>query len=92
MKIDFESHRIILENQIIYLTAIQNDILKLLHTNKGKIVKYETIAQKIYGIQCDLTLKVLIRKQISLLNKKIGEYIKIRNIKKVGYIIEEELI
>lgn len=91
MKIDFEEHRIILENQTIYLTVSENIILKLLYENKNKVVKYTEIINKIYGMNIDEGFKNVIRKQISLLNKKIGKYIKIKNVRGVGYIIEEDL-
>lgn len=91
MKIDFEEHRIILENQTIYLTVSENIILKLLYENKNKVIKYEEITNKIYGMNIDEGFKNVIRKQISLLNKKIGKYIKIKNVRGVGYIIEEDL-
>lgn len=92
MKIDFEKHRLSTDNETIYLTNIQNEILKLFYNSNNKALKYETLAKEIYGIECDSDLRKLIRKQISLLNKKVNKYIKIRNIKDVGYIIEEELI
>lgn len=92
MKIDFETHRFLTENETIYLTNIQNRILKLFYNSEDKVLKYETLAKEIYGIKCDSDLKKLIRKQISLLNKKVNKYIKIKNIKDVGYIIEEELV
>lgn len=92
MKIDFETHRLLIEDKTIYLTNIQNEILRLFYNSKDKVLKYETLAKEIYGIKCDSDLKKLIRKQISLLNKKVHKYIKIRNIKDVGYIIEEESI
>ena len=92
MKIDFETHRLLTENETIYLTNIQNRILKLFYNSEDKVLKYEILVKEIYGIECDSDLKKLIRKQVSLLNKKVNKYIKIRNIKDVGYIIEEELI
>ena len=92
MKIDFETHRLLTENETIYLTNIQNRILKLFYNNEDKVLKYEILAKEIYGIECDSDLKKLIRKQVSLLNKKVNKYIKIKNIKDVGYIIEEESV
>lgn len=90
MKIDFESHRIILENKIIYLTIFENTILKLLYENRNKVVKYEKIISEIYKTNIDEGLKNATRKNISILNKKIDKYIKIKNVRGVGYIIEEE--
>lgn len=91
MRIDIEGHRIILENDIIYLTTMQNDILKLLYRNKNKVVKYDVIAIEIYKSKDDKYIRNNIRKQVSLLNEKIGEYIRVKNVREVGYIMEEDL-
>lgn len=90
MKIDFEGHRIILENKTIYLTTTENIIFKLLYENKNKVLKYEEIMLKTYKMNIDESLKKALTKNISILNKKIGKYIKIKNIREVGYIIEED--
>lgn len=92
MTIDFEQYRILLnDNKTIYLTKTEKTILELLFNNKKKIVKYEEIIPKIYETNVDEGLKNALRKNISLLNKKINKYIKIKNIRNVGYIIEEDL-
>lgn len=91
MKLEFDECRILLDNKSIYLTNIENIILKLLFNNKGKVVKYEEIALKIYNLNIDAGLKSTIRKHISLLRKKIGKNIEIKTIREVGYIIEEDL-
>lgn len=91
MKIDFERHIVLLDDKKIYLTEIQNSILKLFYSNINQLITYEDIAEKVYQLQCDTSLKVLIRQHISLLRKKLSKNIKIKTIRNVGYIIEEEL-
>lgn len=91
MTIDFEGHRILLNNKTIYLTHIEKSILEILYENIGKVVKYDKLIKKIYNIQEDESLKNALRKNISILRRKIGNYINIHTIKNVGYIIEEEL-
>lgn len=91
MKIDFEGHRIILENKTIHLTTTENIIFKLLYENKNKVVKYEEIIMNTYKMNIDESLKRALTKNISILNKKIGKYIRIKNVREVGYIIEEDL-
>lgn len=91
MTIDFEGRKILVDEEVIYLTVIQNDILILLYKHKNNVVKYEEIIRKIYDLDTDDGLKTTIRKHISLLNKKIGKYITIKNVRNEGYIIEEEL-
>lgn len=91
MRIDFEGHRILLNKETLYLTQMENNILKILYKRKGKVVKYDEISKKIYKVNVDEYLKDNIKKHISLLNKKISKYIKIKNIRNIGYIIEEDL-
>lgn len=89
MNIDFKGHRIIIGNEILHLTETESDILELLYKNKNRVVKYDEIITKIYKTESDKGLQDATKKHISSLKRKIGEYIKIRNITKVGYIIEE---
>lgn len=91
MKIDFEGHRVLLDNETIYLTKKQNAILELLYSSTNQLITYEDIAEKVYRTECNIFLKNLIRKHISLLRKKIGKNIEIKTIREVGYIIEEDL-
>ena len=91
MKIDFEGHRILLDNETIYLTKKQNAILELLYSSTNQLITYKDIAEKVYQTDYDIFLKNLIRKHISLLRKKIGKNIEIKTIREVGYIIEEDL-
>lgn len=91
MTIDFEGHRILIDKEIVYLITIQSNILNLLYKKKNNVVTYEEIISKIYNTDTDDGLKNTIRKHISLLNKKIGKYITIKNIRDVGYVIEEDL-
>ena len=91
MKIDFEGHRILLDNETIYLTKKQNAILELLYSSTNQLITYKDISEKVYQTDYDIFLKNLIRKHISLLRKKIGKNIEIKTIREVGYIIEEDL-
>lgn len=89
--IDFKGHRVLLEDKTIYLTPIENDMLEILYNNKGKVTTYQDIADKIYQIECNESLKGLIRKNMAMLRKKTREHINIRTVYGAGYIIEEEL-
>lgn len=91
MTIDFNGHRILTDKETIYLTKIQNIILKLLYNNKNNVVKREEIIKEIYNLPVDNELKSVIRKHISLLNKKIGKYITIKSIRDAGYILEVKI-
>ncbi len=90
MIIDFGGCRILTNNEIIYLTPIQSKILNLLYDNRDKVIKQEEIIKEVYGLKADDGLKNTVRKHISLLNKKIGKYMKIKNIRGAGYILEEK--
>ena len=92
MKIDFKGHRVIVQDKTIWLTKKENSLLELLYSQKGNTVTYEEITETIYQSEPDDFLLTVIRKHISFLREKIEKYITIRNIKGVGYIIENEAI
>ncbi len=92
MKVDFNKCRVFDGKNYIYLSTTENSILKLLYDNKDKILTYEEIAKSIYPGIYDDQMKITIRKHISNLKKKIGKYIKIRNVRPTGYIIEEDIL
>lgn len=83
--------RVIINDKIIYLSITENKILNLLFNNKGKIITYDELAEEIYYNKCDKYYKKAIRKHMALLRKKVGQYIKIKTVREVGYIVEEEL-
>lgn len=91
MKIDFEEHRLTIKDKNVWLTSIQNKLLKALYDNKGKVVMYKDIIKQVYDIESDDKLKALIVRHMTLLRKKVGQYIKIKTVREVGYIIEEDL-
>lgn len=91
MIIDFKEHRIITQNETIWLTNIQNQLLEILYSDQGKVVTYKDMIDKIYQTECDEMLKSLVRRHITLLRKKVGQHIKIKNVREIGYIIEEDL-
>lgn len=91
MKVDFKERKIIIQNETIWLTNIQNQLLEILYDRKGKVVTYETIIDVIYKTGCDESIKSLIRRHIASLRKKVGKYIKIKNVREIGYIMEEDL-
>lgn len=90
MTIDFEGHRILTKDKIIYLTKTENDILEVLYKNKNKVSTYQDIVDKIYQTECDDLLKKIIRKYMVSIRNKVRECIRIRTVRGVGYIIEEE--
>ena len=90
MKLDFENHRIILDKEYIYLTKTENMILKILYDRKNQVVNYDEITRILYNTKSDNSSKIVIKKHISSLKKKTGNHIRIRNISKLGYIIEIE--
>lgn len=90
MRIDYEGHRILLEDdRVIYLTLTEIRVLELIYKNKGNVTKYEDIAKKIYETELDVCIKNTIAITISRLKKKISKYIEIKNIRQAGYIIEK---
>lgn len=88
MEINFNEHRIIVGDKTIWLTKIENTILELLYINKENVVSYQDIAKAIYQLELDEMLKRLISKHISVLRKKVNQYIEIKNVRDVGYVME----
>ena len=78
MKIDLKRREVLTRDGIIFLTKIQNQILKVLLKNNGQTVKTEEIIRNVYQIKPDKSSMSTLRKHISLLNKKISNYIKIK--------------
>ncbi|AOR23206.1 winged helix-turn-helix domain-containing protein [Clostridium taeniosporum] len=87
-KIDFERHEVFINDKKIELTLKEFDLLKILIKNRGKILKRETLLDKIWGYEYigeTRTVDVHIR----YLRKKIEEDDKnpkfIETIRGVGY-------
>lgn len=91
MKVDFNKCRVFDGENFIYLSATENSILKLLCDNKDKVLTYEEIAKGVYPGIYDAQMKITIRKHVSNLKKKVGKNIKIRTIRPIGYIVEEDI-
>lgn len=91
MKIDLKKREVLTRDGTIFLTKIQNQILKVLLKNNNQIVKTEEIIRNVYQIKPDESSVLTLRKHISLLNKKISNYIKIKNIPNVGYCINNNI-
>lgn len=88
LKIDFERHEVSVNNEKIDLTLKEFELLQILIKNKGKILKRETLLDKIWGYEYigeTRTVDVHIR----YLRKKIEEDDKnpkfIETIRGVGY-------
>lgn len=91
MKIDLKRREVLTRDGTIFLTKIQSQILKVLLKNNNQIVKTEEIIRNVYQIRPDESSILTLRKHISLLNKKISNYIKIKNIPNVGYCINNNI-
>lgn len=88
LKVDFERHEVYINNEKIDLTLKEFELLQILIKNKGKILKRETLLDKIWGYEYigeTRTVDVHIR----YLRKKIEEDDKnpkyIETIRGVGY-------
>lgn len=88
LKVDFERHEVYVNNEKIDLTLKEFELLQILIKNKGKILKRETLLDKIWGYEYigeTRTVDVHIR----YLRKKIEEDDKnpkyIETIRGVGY-------
>ena len=87
---DFDSHRVMVNNAEINLTALERRLLQCLMENAGKIVTRERLLDEIYAasgsIVNDNTLSVYLKR---LRSKLVGTD-QIRTIKNVGYRLETD--
>lgn len=84
---DDENYRYIGNGKIIDLSVYENEILKDLIANKGKVVKYETILLKIYKVNDIKILYNTVTTIISRLRKKLKGEVEIKTKRKVGLYI-----
>lgn len=88
LKIDFERHEVIVDSEKIDMTLKEFELLEILIKNKGKILKRDTILDKVWGYEyigetrtVDVHIRYL-RKKIEL-DDKNPKYIE--TIRGVGY-------
>lgn len=84
---DDENYRYIGRGKVIDLSVYENELLKELIANKGKVVKYETILLKIYGVDDIKILYRAVTTIVSRLRKKLKGEVEIKTKNKVGLYI-----
>lgn len=93
LKIYLKEHRITLNDQVLKLTPIEFDILKILIENKNYVVSSEDIFQKVWKEKYFLDANNTVMVHIRNLRKKMGQKSKdvdyIKTVWGVGYKIEE---
>lgn len=83
--LDEYNYRFIGNNEIIHLTQTETMILSILMHNKGKVVSYNEMIEKLYGNHgCSLAN---IRLRMKNLKNKLKYEFDIKTIRNVGYII-----
>lgn len=88
LKVDFERHEVVIDDNKVDMTLKEFDLLEILIKNKGKILKRDTILDKVWGYEyigetrtVDVHIRYL-RKKIEL-DDKNPKYIE--TIRGVGY-------
>lgn len=84
---DDENYRYIGSGKVIDLSVYENEILKVLIANKGKVVKYETILLKIYEVNDVKILYNTVTTIISRLRRKLKGEVEIKTKRNVGLYI-----
>ena len=75
-----------------FLTKKECQLLECLLVNKGIVLTTDTIIEKIWGFECDVTDNN-VQAYVSFLRKKLGlleTEVTIRNVRGVGYVLEGE--
>lgn len=89
VRLDTQAHEVRSGNQIINLSKREFSILQKLLEQAGKVVARDQISQIMYGWG-DESDSNTIEVYIHSIRKKLGENLKLRTIRGVGYIIDEE--
>lgn len=84
LKINIENFSVFLENNPIFFTKTEFELVKLLVQNKEEIVSRDKIVEKIWGWEASDNLLDSTMKKI---RKKIGKDI-IKTVKGIGYILK----
>lgn len=84
---DDENYRYIGNGKVIDLSVYENEILKELIANKGKVVKYEILLLKLYESTDKKILEKAMRTIVSRLRKKLAGEVEIITKKQVGLYI-----
>lgn len=95
LKIYPERRKIYQGHQEISLTAKEYDLLCLLATNKGRVLTYDQIYQKVWGEEAFGTVNNAIACHVHNLREKIGRILPdgcfvIRCVREVGYCFEAD--
>ena len=70
LKIDFNNHLIILDNETIHLTPVEYKIIAYIAKNSGKVVTHTSIMQNVWGPYIDDDTKIL-RVNMANIRRKI---------------------
>lgn len=95
LEIDPAHRKVYCDDQEISLTAKEYDLLCLLATNKGRVLTYDQIYQKVWGEEAFGTVNNAIACHVHNLREKIGRILPdgcfvIRCVREVGYCFEAD--
>ncbi len=82
---NFNEGTIRYKRDLIFLTDIDNKVLKVLLNNYNKVVKTETLCKRVYGQELDDQYCMAIRVAISRLRNKIYDFAEIQCKRSFGY-------
>ncbi len=92
LKIDFEKHRVFVDETVVHFTPIEFKLLELLVENQGKVLTHSFIQSKVWGYHTDDEYKSL-RVFMTSIRKKIEKHDRnplIRTEIGVGYRLRDE--
>ena len=85
--LDTSSHEVKVKDEIVILSKREFVIVQKLLENAGKVVTRDQISQTIYGLDDDSDSNT-VEVYIHSVRKKLGESLKLRTIRGVGYIVD----
>lgn len=91
VRIDSDARKVIVNEELIDLTAIEFDLLKALAENRGRVLTREQLLEKVWGGEYFGEMRV-VDVHLGHVRQKLGMESLIATVRGVGYRFEDELL
>ena len=91
VRIDTGSRQVFLDGELVELTAIEFDLLKVLAENRGRVLSREQLLEKVWGYNYFGEMRV-VDVHVGHIRQKLGGETYIATVRGVGYRFEDEVL